>query len=201
MNAIWPGLFTGLSLIVAIGAQNAFVLRQGLTRRHIFAVVFICSLSDALLITLGTAGLGALIQSAPLLLEILRWLGVAYLSWFGISAIRKVVGKDTLQVGEENALPLRQTVLLTLGFTFLNPHVYLDTVILVGGLANQFANERWYFALGAVAASFIWFFSLGFVAGKMAVLMARPAFWKILDVFIAAVMFSLAINLALGRLA
>lgn len=201
MNAIWPGLFTGLSLIVAIGAQNAFVLRQGLTRRHIFAVVFICSLSDALLITLGTAGLGALIQSAPLLLEILRWLGVAYLSWFGISAIRKVVGKDTLQVGEENALPLRQTVLLTLGFTFLNPHVYLDTVILVGSLANQFANERWYFALGAVAASFIWFFSLGFVAGKMAVLMSRPAFWKILDVFIAAVMFSLAINLALGRLA
>jgi L-lysine exporter family protein LysE/ArgO len=200
MNAILPGFLTGLSLIIAIGAQNAFVLRQGLTRKYIIPVVLICSLSDALLITLGTAGLGALIQTIPLLLEILRWLGVGYLTWFGISAVRKVLAKDTLHVSDESAVSFKRTILMTLGFTFLNPHVYLDTVIFIGSLANQFGENKWSFALGAVCASFIWFFSLGFTASKMAVLMAKPMFWKILDIFIAAVMFSLAINLAVGKL-
>jgi L-lysine exporter family protein LysE/ArgO len=200
MNAILPGFLTGLSLIIAIGAQNAFVLRQGLTRKYIIPVVLICSLSDALLITLGTAGLGALIQTLPLLLEILRWLGVGYLTWFGISAVRKVLAKDTLQVSDESSVSFKRTILMTLGFTYLNPHVYLDTVIFVGSLANQFGENKWSFALGAVCASFFWFFSLGFTASKMAVLMAKPMFWKILDIFIAAVMFSLAINLAVGKL-
>jgi len=200
MNAILPGLLTGLSLIIAIGAQNAFVLRQGLTRKYIIPVVLICSFSDALLISLGTAGLGALIQAIPLLLEILRWLGVAYLTWFGISAVRKVLAKDSLHLTDESSVTLKQTVLMTLGFTFLNPHVYLDTVIFLGSIANQFGDNRWYFALGAMLASFIWFFSLGLSASKMAVVMAKPMFWKILDVFIAAVMFSLAINLAVGKL-
>lgn len=200
MNAILPGFLTGLSLIIAIGAQNAFVLRQGLTRKYIILVVLICALSDALLITLGTAGLGALIQAIPLLLEILRWLGVGYLTWFGISAVRKVLTKDSLHVSEDSSVSLKKTVLMTLGFTFLNPHVYLDTVILVGGLANQFSDSKWFFALGAVCASFIWFFSLGFTASKMAVIMAKPLFWKLLDTFIAAVMLSLAINLAVGKL-
>jgi len=200
MNAILPGFLTGLSLIIAIGAQNAFVLRQGLTRKYIIPVVLICSLSDALLITLGTAGLGALIQTIPLLLEILRWLGVGYLTWFGISAVRKVLAKDTLHVSDESSVSLKRTILMTLGFTFLNPHVYLDTVIFIGSLANQFGENKWSFALGAVCASFFWFFSLGFTASKMAVLMAKPMFWKILDIFIAAVMFSLAINLAVGKL-
>jgi len=200
MNAILPGFLTGLSLIIAIGAQNAFVLRQGLTRKYIILVVLICALSDALLITLGTAGLGALIQAIPLLLEILRWLGVGYLTWFGISAVRKVLTKDSLHVSEDSSVSLKKTVLMTLGFTFLNPHVYLDTFILVGGLANQFSDSKWFFALGAVCASFIWFFSLGFTASKMALIMAKPLFWKLLDTFIAAVMFSLAINLAVGKL-
>ena len=200
MNAILPGLLTGLSLIIAIGAQNAFVLRQGLTRKYIIPVLLICSFSDALLISLGTAGLGALIQAIPLLLEILRWLGVAYLTWFGISAVRKVLAKDSLHLTDESSVTLKQTVLMTLGFTFLNPHVYLDTVIFLGSIANQFGDNRWYFALGAMLASFIWFFSLGLTASKMAVVMAKPMFWKILDVFIAAVMFSLAINLAVGKL-
>jgi len=200
MNAILPGLLTGLSLIIAIGAQNAFVLRQGLTRKYIIPVVLICSFSDALLISLGTAGLGALIQAIPMLLEILRWLGVAYLTWFGISAVRKVLAKDSLHLTDESSVTLKQTVLMTLGFTFLNPHVYLDTVIFLGSIANQFGDNRWYFALGAMLASFIWFFSLGLTASKMAVVMAKPMFWKILDVFIAAVMFSLAINLAVGKL-
>ncbi|NBR65220.1 MAG: amino acid transporter [Micrococcales bacterium] len=200
MNAILPGFLTGFSLIVAIGAQNAFILRQGLTRRYVFLIVTICALSDALLISLGTFGLGALIQAIPHLLDIIRWLGVAYLVWFGSTAVRKALMTNSLTVADETQVSLKKTLLLTLGFTFLNPHVYLDTVILVGGVANQFGENKWFFALGAIAASLTWFFSLGLAASKLAVVMAKPIFWKILDIFIAAVMFSLAINLAAGEL-
>jgi L-lysine exporter family protein LysE/ArgO len=200
VNAILPGFLTGFSLIVAIGAQNAFILRQGLTRRYVFLIVTICALSDALLISLGTFGLGALIQAIPHLLDIIRWLGVAYLVWFGSTAVRKALMTNSLTVADETQVSLKKTLLLTLGFTFLNPHVYLDTVILVGGVANQFGENKWFFALGAIAASLTWFFSLGLAASKLAVVMAKPIFWKILDIFIAAVMFSLAINLAAGEL-
>ena len=200
MNAILPGFLTGFSLIVAIGAQNAFILRQGLTRQYVYIIVTICALSDALLIALGTFGLGALIQAIPNLLEIMRWLGVGYLTWFGATSVRKALKTSSLTASEDSQVSLKKTLLLTLAFTFLNPHVYLDTVILVGGVANHFGDNKWFFALGAVIASFIWFFSLGLAASKMAVLMAKPVFWKILDIFIAAVMFSLAINLAVGRL-
>jgi len=200
VNAILPGFLTGFSLIVAIGAQNAFILRQGLTRQYIFLIVTVCAFSDALLIALGTFGLGALIQAVPNLLEIMRWLGVAYLTWFGLSSVRRAIKTNALTVGEDAPVSLKKTMLLTLGFTFLNPHVYLDTVILVGSLANHFGDNKWFFAIGAAIASFTWFFSLGFAASKLAVLMAKPVFWKILDIFIAAVMFSLAINLAVGKL-
>jgi len=200
VNAILPGFLTGFSLIVAIGAQNAFILRQGLTRQYIFLIVTVCAFSDALLIALGTFGLGALIQAIPNLLEIMRWLGVAYLTWFGISSARRAIKTNALTVAEDAHVSLKKTMLLTLGFTFLNPHVYLDTVILVGSLANHFGDNKWFFAIGAAIASFTWFFSLGFAASKLAVLMAKPVFWKILDIFIAAVMFSLAINLAVGKL-
>jgi len=200
VNAILPGFLTGFSLIVAIGAQNAFILRQGLTRQYIFLIVTVCAFSDALLIALGTFGLGALIQAIPNLLEIMRWLGVAYLTWFGLSSARRAIKTNALTVAEDAHVSLKKTMLLTLGFTFLNPHVYLDTVILVGSLANHFGDNKWFFAIGAAIASFTWFFSLGFAASKLAVLMAKPVFWKILDIFIAAVMFSLAINLAVGKL-
>jgi L-lysine exporter family protein LysE/ArgO len=200
MQAVIAGFVTGLSLIIAIGAQNAFILRQGLTRRYVFLIVSICAISDALLISLGTFGLGALIQAIPHLLEILRWLGVAYLVWFGSTAVRKALANNSLTVADENQVSLKKTLLLTLGFTFLNPHVYLDTVILVGGVANQFGDNKWFFALGAIIASLTWFFSLGLAASKLAVVMAKPIFWKILDIFIAVVMFSLAINLATGKL-
>jgi L-lysine exporter family protein LysE/ArgO len=200
VNAILPGFLTGFSLIVAIGAQNAFILRQGLTRQYIFLIVTVCAFSDALLIALGTFGLGALIQAIPNLLEIMRWLGVAYLTWFGLSSARRAIKTNALTVAEDTHVSLKKTMLLTLGFTFLNPHVYLDTVVLVGSLANHFGDNKWFFAIGAAIASFTWFFSLGFAASKLAVLMAKPVFWKILDVFIAAVMFSLAINLAVGAM-
>jgi len=200
MNAIIPGLLTGLSLIVAIGAQNAFVLRQGLLRKHVLVIVLICALSDATFISLGVLGLGALISALPWLLELIRWVGVAFLFWYGSSSLKRFMKNESLQAAEAGSGNLKQTVLTTLALTFLNPHVYLDTVIFIGGIGNQFGDQRWFFALGAIGASFIWFFSLGFGASKAAVLVSKPAFWKILDIFIAAVMFSLAITLAVAKL-
>ena len=200
MNAVIPGLLTGLSLIVAIGAQNAFMLRQGLLKKHVLVMVLICAISDATLIILGVFGLGALISALPWLLEVIRWVGVAFLIWYGSTSLRRFMKNESLKAAESGSGNLKQTVLTTLALTFLNPHVYLDTVIFIGGIANQFGDQKWFFALGAVTASFVWFFSLGFGASKASVLVSKPAFWKILDVFIAAVMFSLAITLAVAKL-
>jgi L-lysine exporter family protein LysE/ArgO len=200
MNLILPGFLTGLSLIVAIGAQNAFVLRQGLLRKHVLVMVLICAISDATLIALGVLGLGALISALPWLLEVIRWVGVAFLVWYGSTSLKRFMKNESLKAAESGSGNLKQTVLTTLALTFLNPHVYLDTVIFIGGIANQFGDQKWFFAIGAVTASFIWFFSLGFGASKASVLVSKPAFWKILDVFIAAVMYSLAITLAVAKL-
>ncbi len=200
MQSIVAGFLTGLSLIVAIGAQNAFVLRQGLLRKHVLVIVVICALSDAFLITLGVLGLGSLISALPWLLEVIRWVGVAFLVWYGSSSLRRFVKQDSLKAAESSVGSLKQAVMTTLALTFLNPHVYLDTVIFIGGIANSFGDQKWWFVLGAITASFLWFFSLGFGASKASVLVSKPVFWKILDIFIAAVMFSLAITLALAKL-
>lgn len=200
MQSIVAGFLTGLSLIVAIGAQNAFVLRQGLLKKHVFVIVVICALSDAFLITLGVLGLGSLISALPWLLEVIRWVGVAFLVWYGSTSLRRFVKQDSLKAAESSVGSLKQAVMTTLALTFLNPHVYLDTVIFIGGIANSFGDQKWWFALGAMTASIIWFISLGFGASKASVLVSKPAFWKILDIFIAAVMFSLAITLALAKL-
>jgi L-lysine exporter family protein LysE/ArgO len=195
--ALVPGLLTGLSLIIAIGAQNAFVIRQGLSRSNVLLVVLICAASDALLIFLGTGGLGTLIQSKPDLLEFIRWFGVLYLTWFGAKAMRSVLSNQSLEVGEDTTSSKKAAILSVLGFTFLNPHVYLDTVILLGSIANQFEEDRWFFALGASIGSFLWFSAIGFGAKAASRFMSRPIFWKILDSIIAVVMFSVAIFLAL----
>jgi L-lysine exporter family protein LysE/ArgO len=192
-----PGLLTGLSLIIAIGAQNAFVIRQGLSRSHVLLVVLICATSDALLIFLGTGGLGTVIQSKPDLLEFIRWFGVLYLTWFGAKSVRSVLSHQSLEVGEGTTSSKKAVILSVLGFTFLNPHVYLDTVILLGSIANQFEEDRWYFALGASLGSVLWFSAIGFGAKAASRFMSRPVFWKILDSLIAIVMFSVAIFLAL----
>ena len=197
MIALVPGLLTGLSLIIAIGAQNAFVIRQGLSRSNVLLVVLICAASDALLIFLGTGGLGTLIQSKPDLLEFIRWFGVLYLTWFGAKAMRSVLSNQSLEVGEGTTSSKKAAILSVLGFTFLNPHVYLDTVILLGSIANQFEEDRWFFALGASIGSFLWFSAIGFGAKAASRFMSRPIFWKILDSIIAVVMFSVAIFLAL----
>lgn len=200
MQVVLTGFLTGLSLIVAIGAQNAFVLRQGLLKKHVLVIVLICAISDATLIILGVLGLGALISALPWLLEVIRWVGVAFLIWYGSTSLKRFMKNESLKAAEAGSGALKQTVLTTLALTFLNPHVYLDTVIFIGGIANQFGDQKWFFVIGAVTASFVWFFSLGFGASKASVVMSKPAFWKILDISIAAVMFSLAITLAVAKL-
>lgn len=197
MIAFLPGLFTGLSLIIAIGAQNAFVIRQGLSRSHVLLVVAICSVADAVLIFLGTGGLGTLIQSQPRALEFIRWFGVIYLSWFGIKSLRAVFASDAMAIDGTSSTSKSAVITSVLGFTLLNPHVYLDTVILLGSIANQFQEQRWYFAMGASVGSVLWFSAIGFGAKAASRFMTKPIFWKILDSIIAVVMFSVAIFLAL----
>ncbi|MEN9970112.1 MAG: hypothetical protein RLZZ229_320 [Actinomycetota bacterium] len=192
MFAFLPGLFTGLSLIIAIGAQNAFVIRQGLTKKHVLLVVAICALADAALIFLGIAGLGAVISGLPWLLEVIRWFGVAYLSWFGIKSLINATKNQSMDATGGQSLSRGKVVAAVLGFTLLNPHVYLDTVILLGSIGNQFGADRWVFGAGAAVGSIIWFTGLGFGARSAARFMAKPVFWRVLDYVIAAVMFAVA---------
>lgn len=198
MSSVVPGLLTGLSLIVAIGAQNAFVLRQGLTRNHLGIVVAICAASDALLITLGVSGVGAVVREHPTALAVLRWVGAAYLLAYGLRSLwsaRRPHGLDPLA---GRAAGRRRVVATTLALTYLNPHVYLDTVLMLGSVANQYGGDRWWFAAGAVAGSVLWFTALGFGARAAAPVLRRPATWRVLDVVIGAVMIVLAVRLAVG---
>lgn len=196
MLAVVPGFFTGLSLIVAIGAQNAFVIRQGLAKSYVLLVVVICAVADAALIALGIAGLGALITATPWLLEFIRWFGVAYLTWFGLKSFKRAFSKQQMDLSGSTSDTAKKVAASVLGFTLLNPHVYLDTVILVGSIGNQFGDDRWWFGLGAMAASFVWFFGLGFGAKAASKFMTKPVFWRVLDTAIGVVMFSIAILLA-----
>jgi len=199
MFALFSGLFAGLSLIIAIGAQNAFVIRQGLTRQHVFLVVAICAASDALLISLGAGGLGALIQAHSGVLEVVRWFGVVYLTWFGIKSLRAALASQVLNAASQPVLSRKKLVTTTLALTFLNPHVYLDTVILLGAIANQFPGKTWYFAAGAMLGSLIWFTSIGYGAKAASKYMSKPIFWKVLDLLIAGVMFGVAAYLAFHK--
>ncbi len=184
---------------MAIGAQHAFVLRQGLRRQHVLAVVAICALTDAVLMFSGTAGLGAVITANPSLLRITTWGGAAFLIAYGIFALQRALRPRAMEVGDEPPMSLRAAVLACLGFTFLNPHVYLDTVVLVGTLANQHGPDgRWVFATGAALASVTWFSALGWGARLLTPVFARPNAWRILDGAIALVMFTLAILLLAG---
>jgi L-lysine exporter family protein LysE/ArgO len=196
LPVITAGLLTGFSLIIAIGAQNAFVIRQGLTKQHVLLVVAICAAADAALIFLGVGGLGAIIQGLPWLLEVIRWFGVVYLTWFGIKSLRSVFRDQSLDASGTQSGSAGKAVAAVLGFTFLNPHVYLDTVILLGSIGNQFGTDKWWFAIGASLASVLWFSAIGFGAKAASGVMKEPVFWKVLDSIIAAVMFSVAILLA-----
>ena len=197
-SAVIAGFFSGAALIIAIGAQNAFVLRQGIRREHVLPIVAVCALSDAILIAVGVAGIGTLVTAAPLILEIIRWAGALFLVGYAIVAARRAIRPNALVVGGSDAISRTAAIATVLALTWLNPHVYLDTVLLLGSLSTAHGPEgRWWFAGGAIVASLVWFTSLGFGARLLRGLFAKPAAWRILDLSIAAVMLILAVRLIL----
>ncbi|MGF6821954.1 L-lysine exporter family protein LysE/ArgO [Microbacterium sp. ZKA21] len=221
MLSVLAGLGLGLSLIVAIGAQNVFVLRQGIRREHVLAVVIICAASDAILILAGVAGLGFLLEAAPWLVTAARWLGAAFLLGYGVLAARRawrgtggaLDASDPevpASAGDTSARPsgtvatrvaptkaLTPVVLTALALTWLNPHVYLDTVLMLGSIAATHGEARWLFAGGAVLASCLWFTALGFGARYLGRWLNTPRAWRILDAAIAFIMIGIAVSLIL----
>lgn len=194
------GFLLGGSLIVAIGAQNAFILRQGLLRRHVFVLCLICALSDALLIAAGVAGLGTLVAQSPLLITIVTVGGAIFLFCYALLAFRRALHPDAMKVSKDNGTSLKAAIAACLAFTFLNPHVYLDTVLLIGSLSATYRDAgRIAYGFGAAAASFAWFFALGYGARLLQPLFAKPAAWRILDIIIGLVMAAIALGL-LSRL-
>ncbi|MDO5632616.1 MAG: LysE/ArgO family amino acid transporter [Paracoccus sp. (in: a-proteobacteria)] len=194
--AFFTGLGTGLSLIVAIGAQNAFVLKQGLLRSHVFAVCLFCAVSDALLIAAGVAGAGALAQAVPWFLPLMRWGGAAFLIWYGARAFRAAATGASVLRASGGTGSLGAALATVAALTWLNPHVYLDTVVLLGAVSARFADKGT-FAAGAMTGSFLFFFSLGYGARWLAPLFARPRAWQVLDVLIGLVMWAIALGLIL----
>jgi L-lysine exporter family protein LysE/ArgO len=229
LNSSLAGLLTGLSLIVAIGAQNAFVLRQGLRRAHVGPIVTVCTLSDVALIVAGVAGVGAVVQHADWALQAVRWFGVAFLTWYGLSSAWRARHPSALPAPPEGNAPARataparavgatrapaparasaaveapavglaSTLRRTFALTWLNPHVYLDTVVLLGSIANTHGpSGRWWFAVGASVGSALWFSGLGFGARFAAPLLTTPRAWQVLDLLIAATMLGIAARLAI----
>lgn len=192
-STAFTGLLTGLSLIIVIGVQNALVLRQGLRREHVGVVVAVCALGDLMLIGAGTAGMGAIAQAHPGALRVLSWVGAAYLLWSAIGAFRSAAGSDALEVAEPRS---RRSVLGTVvAVTFLNPHVYLDTVVMLGSIAASHGALRWWFAAGAMAASLLWFGMLGFGARMLSGPLGRPSVWRAVDVLTGCVMLAVAVTL------
>ncbi len=205
LSVLASGFGLGASLIIAIGAQNAFVLRQGLLRRYVFEVALTCACIDAALISLGAGGFGAVIASHPTVTAVAAWGGVAFLGVYGAKSFLAALKPGTLAEGQAGAEPDETSraavITATLAVSLLNPHVYLDTVVLLGSIAAQYAAEaRVFFALGAMCASFVWFFSIAYGARLLAPLFARPAAWRVLDVFVGCVMWWIAVSLALGQL-
>lgn len=200
LPAAFGGFALGLGLIVAIGAQNAFVLERGLVRNHVLAVVLVCSLSDALLIAAGVAGLGSLITGAPGLVRFVTFAGAGFLYVYALLALRRAFDRNAMAVRGERVMSRRAALAAVLGLTFLNPHVYLDTVVLLGSLSARYQTgaEKAAYAGGAMAASIVWFVALGYGARLLAPLFRKPAAWRILDLSIAAMMAMLATGLLVG---
>jgi L-lysine exporter family protein LysE/ArgO len=198
LSAAISGFFLGASLIIAIGAQNAFILRQGLLRHHVFVLCLICALSDALLITAGVAGLGTIIKQSPNLLIAVTLGGIVFLGFYAASAFLRMLRPKAMKDEGEDGLSLKAAIATCLAFTFLNPHVYLDTVVLLGSLSSAYSGKAQVaYGAGAALASFVWFFSLGYGARLLQPLFAKPAAWRVLDGIIGVVMTLLAISLIL----
>lgn len=219
LTPLLAGIGLGFSLIIAIGAQNLFVLRQGIRREHVVLVATICAVSDAVLIALGVSGVGLVLAAVPWLVDVVRWAGAAFLIVYGLLAAKRAwrpsgqtldvtqtdasasgTAEDgggstlTAQKTATKALPVALTVL---ALTWLNPHVYLDTVFLLGSIANTHGDARWLFAAGAIVASFVWFFALAFGARYLGRWLSTPRAWRVLDGIIAVVMIGLGVSLVL----
>ena len=192
------GFALGLSLIVAIGAQNAFVLRQGLRREHVLAVCMTCAVSDAILIEFGVGGLGWVIERSDWIAPVFRAGGAVFLFIYGcIHGWKAIVAKESMHTSGQDATTLRSTILTCLALTWLNPHVYLETVMLIGSISTSY-NEPWVFGAGAIVASFMFFFTLGYGSRVLAGYFARPNAWRTLDALISVLMFTIAYDLAFG---
>lgn len=193
------GCGTGAGLIIAIGAQNAFVLKQGILKNYVFITALICTIIDALLIAVGVAGFGSLLTSNLLLLTVARWGGAVFLFYYSFRSFRAIFKSESLVLdGRPERPDLKMSIGTILALSLLNPHVYLDTVVLLGSISAQFPlYERMFFALGAMLASLIWFFSMGYGARYLAPLFHKPVAWKILDFFIGCVMWAIALSLIL----
>ena len=196
LHTYLQGFAIGLSLIVAIGAQNAFVLKQGLKKQAVFWVCFVCALSDSILVVLGITGFATVIQLYPELVGFAKWAGAVFLVWYGLQhAIQAFKSNQSLHAGSQNEIQLSKIIIVCLALTWLNPHVYLDTVVLIGSISTQFEQTKLYFALGVITASWFFFFSLGYGARVLIPVFANPQAWKVLDVVIALIMWSIAISL------
>ena len=195
MDVAISGFFAGLSLIVAIGAQNVYVLRLGLARNHVAIAVGICATADVALILAGVAGVGAVVRAHPDALVVVKWVGFAYLLGYALHSFWRARRPEVLLPADEPPRSRAAVAATVAAFTFLNPHVYLDTVLLLGSIGNQYGDERWWFAAGACVASITWFCSLGFGATAAARLMSRPVTWRVLDIVIGVVMLLIAVSL------
>ncbi|SIQ69058.1 L-lysine exporter family protein LysE/ArgO [Marinobacterium stanieri] len=196
MLAWSKGLATTAGLIMAIGAQNAFVLTQSLRREFHWPIALTCMLFDVILITAGVVGLGVLFNQSPLLLEVARWGGALFLFWFGLQAARRALDSKSLTTGGGNVRSLRSALLTTAAVTLLNPHAYIDTIVLIGGIGGQYEPDlRIWFTTGAISFSVIWFSSLCIGARWLAPLFRKPAAWRVLDGLICLMMWSIAVSL------
>lgn len=199
LDAAVAGLLAGLTLIVAIGAQNAYVLRQGLRREHVGAVVAVCALSDVVLIIAGVAGIGVLVERAPTALVVVRWLGVAFLTTYGLMSLWRARNAEGLQAASAAQGTRRGVIARAAALTWLNPHVYLDTVLLLGGIAATHGPQgRWWFGAGACVASVLWFVGLGYGARRAHRLLSSARAWQVLEVLIGLTMLAIALHLARG---
>lgn len=198
MSDYLAGLGLGFSLILAIGSQNAFVLKQGLLRSHVFAICLFCAVSDAILISAGVAGFGAVTAQFPQLVTFAKYAGAAFLWVYGLKSLyASFTASHAMTASGDDVTSLQKALLLCFAFTWLNPHVYLDTLVLVG-MVSTGASHKVIFALGAISASFVFFFSLGFGARMLSPIFAKPKAWNILDGLVGLLMLGLAINLIMG---
>lgn len=198
LHYVLSGFAVGLSLIIAIGAQNAFVLKQGLKRQHVFWVCVVCALSDTLLIMLGVFGFSHVLELYPYSISVARYVGAAFLFFYGLQHVMSAIrASGALNPSEKGAEQLLQVILVCLALTWLNPHVYLDTVVLIGSVSTQYIAGKWWFALGAALASWMFFFILGYGAKFLLPWFKKPQAWRILDALIAITMWAIALSLVL----